>query len=117
MDVGDFSIDRDDDPGAPRLRVSGELDFATAPRLEDAAGALVEADAKRLVLDLSDLRFIDSSGLRAVIVLHERSEREGWSLDVVRPPGQLLRVFQISGIDEHLNFIEPDGAGEPAQST
>jgi anti-anti-sigma factor len=117
MDAGDFRIDRDVDRGAPRLRVSGELDLATAPRLEDAVGTLVEANHERLVLDLGDLRFVDSSGLRAIIVLHERSEREGWSLEVVRPPGRLLRVFQISGIDEHLNFIEPDGAGEPAQST
>jgi anti-anti-sigma factor len=117
MEMPNFQIHLDDQADVTRLRMSGELDLATSPRLEHAAETALEATPERLVLDVSGLRFIDSSGLRAIIVLHERAEREGWQLDVVRPPGQLVRVFQISGIDEHLNFIDADEAGEEAQST
>ncbi len=94
-----------------RLRLLGEFDLATAPRVEDAAEKLIAGGLARLVLDLSGLRFIDSSGLRVVVVLHQRAIREGWTLELVRPAPPVLKVFQISGLEDRLNFLGPQPGG------
>ena len=107
-------MDTDERPGEARLSVSGELDLSAAPRLARAADKVLEGGPQRLLLDLSGLRFIDSSGLRTIIVLHQRASQEGWELEVVRPPKHLMTIFQISGMDEHLHFVE--GPGREAAS-
>ena len=101
-----FQIDSDLRDGEARLRLAGEFDLATAPRVEEAAENLIAAEIKRLVLDLSGLRFIDSSGLRVIVVLHQRAAQEGWTLELVRPAQPVLKVFQISGLEERLNFVD-----------
>ena len=75
------------------------------PRVEEAAEHLIAADIERLVMDLSGLRFIDSSGLRVVVVLHQRAAQEGW-IELVRPVQPVLKVFQISGLEERLHFLD-----------
>jgi len=106
VDSPPFQIHSEADAGEGRLSLSGELDLATAPRVEQAAEELLAGGLHTLVLDLSDLRFIDSSGLRVVVILHRRAEDEGWRLSIVRPSEQVHRVFEISGLADRLNFIE-----------
>jgi anti-sigma B factor antagonist len=100
-----FEIETELRDGAGYLRLSGEFDLAVAPRVTVAAESLLANGVGSLVLDLSMLRFIDSSGLRVIVVLNRRSAEEGWTLQLVRPPQPVLKVFQISGLEEHLNFI------------
>jgi len=114
MEAGSFEIRGEQEGGQARLSLGGELDLASAPRLQRSAEKLLEGEPRRLVVDISDLSFIDSSGLRVLIGLHERALREGWEFRVVRPPEQVLKIFQISGIDQHLRFIDAPGAEEPA---
>lgn len=109
MEAANFQIDSDERPGEARVSVSGELDLSAAPRLARAADKVLEGGPRRLLLDLSGLRFIDSSGLRTIIVLHQRASQEGWALEVVRPPKHLMTIFQISGMDDHLHFVEGQG--------
>jgi anti-sigma B factor antagonist len=85
---------------------AGELDIATAPQLEEQVQAMLAQSACHVVIDLSKLTFIDSSGLRLFIVLSALATAEGWTLNLIRPSGQALSVFQISGADESLPFIE-----------
>jgi anti-anti-sigma factor len=76
-------------PTGPWLRLSGELDLATAPDLEQHLRALEEGEGIRIVLDLSELAFMDSAGL-AVILEAERRAGTGASSSGarhVRPPG------------------------------
>lgn len=101
-----FQIDSEVHGGQARLRLAGEFDLATAPRVEEAAEHLIAADIERLVMDLSGLRFIDSSGLRVVVVLHQRAAQEGWTFELVRPVQPVLKVFQISGLEERLHFLD-----------
>ena len=67
-------------------------------------------DLGTLLLDLRGLTFIDSSALRLFIVLKDRSAGEDWRLSLTRPAGPALSIFQISGAEEHLPFIEDPGA-------
>jgi anti-sigma B factor antagonist len=94
----------EDDTG--RLTVVGELDMATAGELEEALRAPLERSVSRLVIDLSKLSFIDSSGLRLLIVLNDRARTEGWTLGLVRPPEPIYSLFRITGADENLPFLD-----------
>jgi anti-sigma B factor antagonist len=97
---------------AGRIRVvpRGELDLATAPQLERDVQA-VRDGAEDVVLDLSQLTFIDSSGLRALIALDERAKAEGWRLSLVDPAPATQTIFRVSGVDKHLPFVEGDEDG------
>jgi anti-sigma B factor antagonist len=89
-----------------RLTLAGELDMATAPRLDEAVAAVLAQGARRVIVDLGGLAFVDSSGLRLFIVLNERSAAEAWTLGLIRPSASSLSVFQITGADQNLPFIE-----------
>lgn len=88
------------------MRLSGELDIATVPRVEQAIEALLSAGVERVTIDLSGVGFVDSSGLRLFIVLDQRSAAEGWTLALTRPSRQALTVFRVSGVEDELPFIE-----------
>ncbi|MHB8531471.1 MAG: STAS domain-containing protein [Solirubrobacteraceae bacterium] len=88
------------------LTLTGELDVATVPRLEEAVAALLGARVKHLTIDLRPLSFLDSSGLRAFIALHDRAQAEGWTLALIRPLGAALSIFQITRAEEKLPFVE-----------
>jgi anti-anti-sigma factor len=106
-----FEIDSERHDREGRLRLAGEFDLATAPRVQEAAENLIAAELERLVIDLSGLGFIDSSGLRVIVVLHQRAAEEGWTLELVRPAQPVLKIFQISGLEERLHFLDGE-AGE-----
>jgi anti-anti-sigma factor len=89
-----------------RLTVTGELDIATVPRVEEAVATVLAQGARSVIVDLSRLAFVDSSGLRMFITLNDRAPAEGWSLGLIRPPEPAFSVFQITGAEENLPFIE-----------
>jgi anti-anti-sigma factor len=101
-----FDITSEFQPGGARLHLTGELDIATAPALEAAVDAALKRGAQRLLLDLSDLSFVDSSGLRLFIILSERARGEGWTLYLTRPVGAPMSVFRLTGAEENLPFVE-----------
>jgi anti-anti-sigma factor len=101
-----FKVGSERHGAAVRLIVSGELDLASVPLLERETSAALEQPLQRLVIDLGELAFVDSSGLRFFVALNDRATREGWSLELVRPAAPALTVFQISGAEENLPFVE-----------
>jgi anti-sigma B factor antagonist len=101
-----FEIRSELNEGRGRLILSGEFDIATAPQVENAAVSILAQRARHLVIDMSGLTFIDSSGLRTLIVLNDRSAAEGWTLALIRPSEPSLSVFEITGADENLPFTE-----------
>jgi anti-sigma B factor antagonist len=88
------------------LRLLGELDLASAPLLQ-AAIEKVELDAAPLlVLDLDDLEFIDSTGLRIILAAHEHAQERGQMLALTRGSQQVQRLMSITRVGEHLRVIE-----------
>jgi anti-anti-sigma factor len=88
----------------------GELDIATVPELEKAVRLTLGEGVSELMIDLSQLRFIDSSGLRFLIGLHDEACEGGWTLGLLRPAEAPRELFRITGLDEHLPLInEPVG--------
>jgi anti-anti-sigma factor len=88
------------------VTLAGELDIATVPRVEEAIDATLTGDVQQLTVDLSPLGFVDSSGLRLFIVLDQRASEQGWELRLLRPAAQVRTVFQVSGVEENLPFVE-----------
>ncbi len=84
------------------IAVAGELDPHTAPDLEGMIDARSTAGAT-IVLDLGDLRFIDSSGLRVIIAAHKALEERGGRLVIRRPTETAVRLLAITGLDEVLH--------------
>lgn len=93
--------------GRDVLHVTGEIDYASSPDLEKTVLEHLEKNADRVILDLSEVSFMDSSGL--ALLLHARkaaSDRDG-SLSVVIPPqGPVMRVVEVAGVGAHLDLHE-----------
>jgi anti-sigma B factor antagonist len=91
------------------VTLAGELDIATVARAEEAIETALAGDVQTLTLDLARLSFVDSSGLRLFIVLDRRAAEQGWTLRLLRPGEQVLTVFQVSGVEDNLPFVEDAG--------
>jgi anti-sigma B factor antagonist len=101
-----FEVSGSLDAPRGRLTVSGELDIANRPELEDEVDAMLAQGARHVVIDIGELSFIDSSGLGLLVALSERAEADGWTLGLTRPRGQVLSVVRLTGADRHLPFGE-----------
>lgn len=91
-----FSIDTN----GQRVVVRGELDLATAPRLERA----LEGLGGDVTIDCQDLGFIDSTGLNVLARTHNRLTAEHRRLLIEGLSDQCRRVFEVSGLDQTLNL-------------
>jgi anti-sigma B factor antagonist len=92
-----------DDAGlrdAPGVAVHGEVDLHVVPELEDAIEAAIRKSVGAFIIDLSDLDFIDSSGLQVLLRARALLGREDRALAVVCPYGPVRRVFELSGTSE-----------------
>ena len=85
---------------------SGELDLGTEPVLRAVVQSLEDA-YDVLVLDLSELEFVDSTGLNFAIREHLRSSLDGFNLVLVQGSEEVQRVFSLAGLDGFLPFA-PD---------
>jgi anti-anti-sigma factor len=86
--------------------VAGELDLATVTQLECAVQAALSRGSRELVIDLSELTFMDSTGLRLFIAMYDEAAENGWTLQLLHPAEEPLRIFEISGTDEHLPLVK-----------
>jgi anti-sigma B factor antagonist len=92
-----------DDAGlrdAPGVAVHGEVDINYAPALEAALDVAIRDSVGAFIIDLSDLEFIDSSGLQVLLRARGLLGREDRALAVVCPFGPVRRVFELSGSSE-----------------
>ncbi len=88
-----------DADGTVRLMLSGELDMAVAPRLEARLRQLQMAHSP-VRLDLSELGFIDSTGLRAILMAQRQSDQNGWRFEVDRNVAPTVeRLFKLAQVD------------------
>lgn len=102
---GNFDVDTRRQGSALVVAPRGEIDLATV----DLVRGAVEAEHRKgdnVTLDLRGVEFMDTSGLRYVLELVERAERDGSSLQIVRGPGAVQRVFEVSGLEPRLPFVD-----------
>jgi anti-sigma B factor antagonist len=96
--------------GVGVIRVQGDLDVISAPKLKEAVdGALVDG-ARNLVIDCRAVDFVDSSGLRVFLHAHQRSHEHCGIVTVRCPSPFMNHLLQITGLDAVLQI---DGTPEP----
>lgn len=102
----EFSITARDLPGLHILALHGELDIVSA---YDLALALVEAAGSTVIVDLSDLTFIDSSGISALVMARNRILADGRGQLVLTRPGGIVRTaLEIVGLSTWIVEWLPD---------
>ena len=94
--------DRDGD-GTIVLQLYGEFDLASVPIFE-AELARAEAELGPLVIDLSRLEFIDSTGISQLLAAHTRAEGDERELVFLKGPPSVEKILRITGLDQILRF-------------
>ena len=97
------------------VEVDGELDLATAPQLRDRLVALAEEGQTQVILDLTRLSFIDSTGLSVLVMALNRARADGGSVLIRNPSQSVLRILEITGLVsvftiEHEDAVPSAGA-------
>jgi anti-anti-sigma factor len=88
-----------------RVRPVGALDLSTARVLEDQLAELRDTGFRRLVLDLGELSFMDSTGLRLVLRWDAEARKDGFELSLTPGPPLVQRVFEVTGTLDNLPFV------------
>ncbi len=85
-----------------RVTVGGEVDCSTAPRLSACIESCLAAAPAELVVDLSEVTFLDSAGLHALVTAHGRAQGLGVRLRVLVATRAVLRPIQVTGLEQVL---------------
>jgi anti-sigma B factor antagonist len=86
------------------LTLHGELDLASAEQVRERLDELRAAGVPAL-LDIDELYFMDSSGLRLVLDAAEASDKSGWRFSLTRGPEQVQRLFESTCVTDHLPIV------------
>ena len=88
------------------LGLQGELDLASAPQFESEIDSPEVASCATVVVDLDDLQFIDSTGLRLIFSASARAKERRQQFAVTRGSEQVQRLLAITRVDEHLRIVD-----------
>lgn len=88
------------------IAVYGEMDLSTVEEFDRQLRRAEASDAREIIVDLSALRFIDSTGVRALLIATERSRVGSDRLRILRGPDPVQRVFGICGLVRTLPFLD-----------
>jgi anti-sigma B factor antagonist len=95
----DVSVSRPADGDAPVVAVSGEVDVYSAPALKESLTGLLKSGAASVIVDLTDVAFLDSTGLGALVEARAATSEAGGSLPLVCNQERILKLFTITGLD------------------
>jgi anti-anti-sigma factor len=96
----------------PWVTLAGELDISTAQEVERELVRIDRQGPSRIVVDMRELTFIDSTGLRAILTADARFRRSGARMILVPGPPAVHRVFRIALLDQRLEFTDDPGSLE-----
>jgi anti-sigma B factor antagonist len=102
-DIPQFEINSGPGPeDAYVVRVTGEVDMSHEEQLRAELHRAVEADTKGIVVDLTECEFIDSSGIRALLLSRREKQPDGGpeTLAVAASSDQILRILGVMGLDQ-----------------
>jgi anti-anti-sigma factor len=88
------------------IQVFGELDLATALRLDGELGRIQAGDAEQVLLDLSGLDFIDAAGVRVLVAATARFDDDPKRFHMFRGGPAIERILRILGLDDRMPFLD-----------
>jgi anti-anti-sigma factor len=93
------------------LRLVGELDMSTVALLSQVADGLIRDERAEITVDLGELTFMDSTGLRALLQLRGDAQANDANLTLVPGPDAVMRILRIAGMEDSFEFV--DGSPPP----
>lgn len=94
------------------VRLAGEFDLSSKKEFVTRLSEVTSTRPEEVILDLRDVAFIDSTGLRLVLEAWNQSQRGGFDFAVLRGEGQVRRLLQETGLDRALPIVEDLPASE-----
>lgn len=104
MSIG-LTVESREDGNAWVLTLAGELSLAEAQVLEQKLGEVLASADSTIIVDLTDVAFIDSTGLSVLVRAHQQASEAGVQLGVVNPRAQAKRLLSLTGLAERLTFV------------
>ena len=104
--MADFGIETRIDGDVAHLVLTGEFDLAGVQQFQEAIAKAEAQQPKALLIDLGGLSFMDSSGLRALVMAEERARAAQRRLAIVPGPPHVRRVFEITQLEQRLHLID-----------
>jgi anti-sigma B factor antagonist len=104
-----FTVHLQQRSDATLIVVSGELDIASAPELEQALDQVRPELTKLVVVDLRELQFMDSTGLSIIVRAHQRLAEHGCELTLTEGPPQVQRLLDLTGVADRLRLGSEPG--------
>lgn len=104
--LGELTVRSEREGGVHTICLIGELDLATADGAQAEIERVEGTDARSIVLDLSPLKFMDSTGVRLLVNAYSRSRANSNRLTLLRGGAAVQRVLQLSGVDVLLPFAD-----------
>ncbi|GAB2483951.1 anti-sigma factor antagonist BldG [Jatrophihabitans fulvus] len=95
----ELSVSRQSVGGFPVVAVSGEVDVYSAPALKDSLTELLQGGVSTVVVDLTAVSFLDSTGLGALVEARSATTDAGGALPLVCTQERILKLFAITGLD------------------
>ena len=85
----------------------GEVDLATVGEVRAAIDELADAGFERVVLDLREVTFLDSTGLRLMLEEQTSAQADGWDFGVIEGSSAVKRLFDVTGLRSVIRFVDP----------
>jgi anti-sigma B factor antagonist len=105
-----LDVRTEDRNGLVHVALVGELDLSTVAKVQEELSRVEAASPATLVVDLSKLTFLDSTGLRCIVTADERARTDGRRIVIVRGPDAVQRVFAITRLEERLEMVDDAGS-------
>jgi anti-sigma B factor antagonist len=91
--------------GVPVLGVRGEIDVATSPEMRDHLVRLLEPQPELVIVDLTEVTFIDSTGLGVLVEAIRGARAGGGDLRLVVTQPHIIKLFELTGLDEVFRVV------------
>ena len=101
-----LDVTTEDRNGLVHMALVGELDLSSVAKVQEELRRIEADSPSTLVVDLSKLTFLDSTGLRCIVTADERARNEGRRIVIVRGPDAVQRVFSITRLEERLEIVD-----------
>lgn len=86
------------------ITLKGRLDIMTAPQLDDEARSIDFDEVETVTLNLKDLEYISSSGLRVILALYKNLKSKGGNLKIVNVSNTIMELFSMTGMADYLDI-------------
>jgi anti-anti-sigma factor len=107
-----LSLQTYQDDEAVRVALGGELDISSALLFDEELKRIEDQDAPRLLLlDLTELKFMDSTGLRLILNAHFRAVKAGRHLRILLGSDSIKRIFKLTGVLDRLDIVDRTAIG------